>query len=85
MIILLSGDGKYNLEEEDLEQIFEEGRKLFSLLKEGKYEEFSLTMKNLHEFVKKKGKPVDVFKNADVIIPPVKSSPKDIKEIFGLE
>jgi len=84
MIILLSGDGKYYLEGEDLEHVFLEGRKLFSLLKQGKYEEFSLLLKDLHRFVKEKGKPVDILKVADIIIPPAKSNPFIMKEIFML-
>lgn len=85
MIILLSGNGKYSLDGENLERVFEKGRKLFLLLKEQKYEEFSLTLKEVHEFVEKNGKSVEMLKNADIIIPPVKFNPQQIREIFGLE
>jgi len=84
MIVLLSGDGKYYLDGDDLEHIFLEGRRLFSLLKEKKFEEFSLSLIDLHEFVKKKGKPVDILKTADIIIPPAKSDPSLMNDLFML-
>lgn len=84
MIVLLSGNGKYYLDGENLEHIFEEGRRLFHLLKDGKFDEFSSSLTNLHKFIKTKGKPIEVLKTADIIIPPTTSNPSLMKEIFGL-
>lgn len=84
MIVLLSGDGKYYLDGKDLEHVFTEGRRLFSLLKEKKFEEFSLLLADLHEFVRKKGSPVEILKTADIIIPSVKSNPSLMNELFTL-
>lgn len=83
MIVLLSGCGKFFIEDEFADFIIREGCRLFSLLSENKLEEFSLTLKNLHEFIKKIGKPVSILKNADIIIPPVDLDPEDIKNILS--
>ncbi|MCX8142612.1 MAG: hypothetical protein N3F04_07610, partial [Candidatus Nezhaarchaeota archaeon] len=79
-----SGDGKYYLDGEALEHVFVEGRRLFSLLKEKKFEEFSSSLADLHEFVKKKGIPVEILKTADIIIPHINSNPSLLKELFML-
>ncbi|MDH5806690.1 MAG: hypothetical protein QXW62_02080 [Candidatus Methanomethylicaceae archaeon] len=84
MIVLLSGCGKFSIDDESIDFIIEEGSRLFSLLSENKFEEFSLALKNLHEFIKKIGKPVSILKNADIVIPPIDINPEDFKNILGL-
>jgi hypothetical protein len=70
MIVLISGDGKYSLEGADLETVMDCGRQLYALLKEGNFREFSAGLRELHDIVKRRGKPVDIFRVVDVIIPP---------------
>ncbi|MCS7097578.1 MAG: hypothetical protein NZ922_01155 [Candidatus Methanomethyliaceae archaeon] len=84
MIVLLSGYGKFFIEDELTDFIIKEGCRLFSLLSENKFEEFSLALRNLHEYVKKIGKPVSILKNADIIIPPLDTDPEDIKSVLGI-
>lgn len=85
MIILLSGDSKYLVNGKDLDTVLETGRQLFILLKEGKDEDFTNTLKELHQFVQKTGKPVEIYRSADVIIPPIKSDPRIIKSVLGIQ
>jgi len=85
MIILLSGDGKYSVEGKDLDAVLETGRTLFSLLKEDKDEEFSRTLREIHRFVRGKGTPVEIYRSADVIIPPLDCDPKVMKSVLGIQ
>jgi hypothetical protein len=84
MIILLSGDGKYSMEGADLESVLESGRRLYLLLKGESYEEFALSLSQLHSFVKANGKHVEILRNADVIIPPLSCDPRILGSIMGL-
>lgn len=84
MIILLSGDSKYSVNGKDLDAVLEAGRELFILLKEGKDKDFNHTLKEIHKFVQMNGKLVEIYRSADVIIPPVKSDPKVIKSVLGI-
>lgn len=84
MIVLLSGYGKFFIEEKFIDFIIEEGCRLFSLLSENKFEEFSLALRNLHEYVKKIGKPVSILKSADIVIPPLDTNPEDLKSVLGI-
>jgi len=85
LIILLSGDGKYSLSGEDLEEALERGRMLFKLLKENRMEDFSNELSDLHSFVKERGHSVEIFRNAEVIIPPIKCDPQAIHSIMGFQ
>lgn len=85
MIVLLSGDGKYSLEGKDLDTVLETGRTLFSLLKQDKDEEFSRTLREIHRFVRGKGTLVEIYRSADVIIPPLEVDPKVMKSVLGIK
>ncbi|MGA2573797.1 MAG: hypothetical protein ABSF36_06295 [Candidatus Methanomethylicaceae archaeon] len=85
MIILLSGDGKFLLEGKSLDTALESGRQLFSLLREDRIQEFSEALDELHSFVKQKGQPVEIYHNADIIVPPVKCDPRTIQSIMGFQ
>jgi len=85
LIILLSGDSKYSVNGKDLDAVLETGRKLFILLKEGKDEDFTHTLGEIHKFVQMKGKPVEIYRSADMIIPPIKSDPKVMKSVLGIQ
>jgi hypothetical protein len=80
--ILLSGNGKFILDIKYKDFIIEEGRKLFNMLKENKFEEFLISLRELHEFIKKNGRPTEVLKEVDIIIPPLNINPEDLKKIF---
>jgi hypothetical protein len=82
IIVLLSGDNKFALDIKYKNFIIEEGKKLFNMLKESRLEDFSRSLKELHEFIKKNGKPIDVLRGADIIIPPLNIDPQDLREIF---
>ena len=87
MIILLSGNGKYSLEGTFLFTVEDAGKTLFSLLMEGEEndQEFTSKLIELHEFVKKNGIPVEVYKNADLILPPLHSNPGTMRAMLGLQ
>jgi hypothetical protein len=85
LIILLSGDGKFLLEGKNLDTALESGRQLFSLLREDRIQEFSEALDELHSFVKQKGQPVEIYHNADIIVPPVKCDPRTIQSIMRLQ
>lgn len=85
LIILLSGDGKFLLEGKSLDTALESGRQLFSLLREDRIQEFSEALDELHSFVKQKGQPVEIYHNADIIVPPVKCDPRTIQSIMGFQ
>jgi len=85
LIVLLSGDGKYSLEGKDLDTVLETGRTLFSLLKQDKDEEFSRTLREIHRFVRGKGTLVEIYRSADVIIPPLEVDPKVMKSVLGIK
>jgi len=73
------------VEGEDLDRVLETGRRLFSLLKEDKDEEFSRTLREIHRFVRGKGMPVEVYRSADIIIPPAECDPKVMKSVLGIQ
>jgi hypothetical protein len=85
LIILLSGDGKFSLEGKNLDAALKSGRQLFSLLKEDRFQEFSETLDQLYSFVKQNGQPVEIYHNADIIVPPVKCDPRTIQSIMGFQ
>jgi hypothetical protein len=85
LIVLLSGNGKYAMEGKDLDRVLETGRGLFSLLKEDKDEEFSRSLREVHRFVRGKGTPVEIYRIAGVIIPPVECDPKVMKGVLGIQ
>lgn len=85
MIILLSGEGKYSLEGQELDAVLESGRRLYLLLKEARYDEFSQSLSQLHSYVTAKGKQVEILRNADIIVPPLGCDPRVIGSIMGLQ
>ena len=85
MIILLSGDGKYLLEGNEVETVLNAGRNLYSYIRDDRFQDFLKTLKELHEFVKAKGSPVEIFRPADLIIPPVDCDPRLIQLSLGLQ
>ena len=85
MIILLSGDGKYLLEETELDAVQVVGKLLFSLLGRGDDQEYERKLGELHEFIKKNGTPVEVYKNADLIVPPLLCDPVTMRSMLGLQ
>jgi hypothetical protein len=85
MIILLSGAGKYSLEGKELDTVLESGRRLYLLLKEERYDEFSRSLSQLHSFVMANGKQVEILRNTDVIIPPLSCDPRILGSIMGLQ
>lgn len=85
LIILLSGNGKFLLEGKNLEAALESGRQLFRLLKEDRLQEFSEVIDELHSFVKQNGRQVEIYYNADIIVPPVKCDPRIIQSIMGFQ
>ena len=85
MIVLISGDGKYMVEGESVDNIMENGRRLFALLKESNYEEFSTSLKKLHEFVKESGREVEIYRPAEIILPPIGCDPRLVQALFGFQ
>ncbi|GEM_PF-1110273 len=85
MIVLLSGEGKYSLEERDTERLLEIGKELYHLLSEGRDREFALRLGELHAFVKRKGKKVEIFRLTDIVIPPADVDPAMMERIFGFQ
>ena len=82
IIVLLSGDNKFALDIKYKDFIIEEGKKLFNMLKENQLEDFLKSLRELHEFIKKNGRPTDILRRADIIIPPLNINPEDLREIF---
>lgn len=85
MIILLSGDGKYSVEGQDLDETLESGRQLYLLLKAEKYEEFAQSLSQLHSYVRTRGRQVEILRSADIIIPPLTCDPRVLGSIMGLQ
>jgi len=85
MIVLLSGKGKYSLDGKELDTVLESGRRLYLLLKEERYDEFSRSLTQLHSYVTANGKQVEILRNADVIVPPLSCDPRIIGSIMGLQ
>jgi len=85
LIVLLSGDGKYSLEGDDLEEVLTRGRTLYSSLKDDRTDEFETRLLELREFVRKKGRPVEIFRGAEIIIPPANCSPEILRSVLGLQ
>jgi hypothetical protein len=85
LIVLLSGNGKYLLEGDDVEAVLEAGRNLYSLVRDDRGYEFHKTLSELHDFVKTKGTPVEIFRPVDFIIPPPDCDPQIIRQAFGLQ
>jgi hypothetical protein len=85
LIILLSGDGKYNLQNNDIEAVLDSGRSLYSCVRDDRFQDFYRILKELHEFVKAKGTPVEIFRPADLIIPPLNCDPRLVQLSFGLQ
>lgn len=85
MIVLISGDGKYSIEGSDLDEVLERGRGLYALLKESRFGEFSPALRELHDIVRQRGKPVEIFRVVDVIIPPADCDPQLMSQMMGLQ
>lgn len=85
MIVLISGNGKYAVEGEDLDSLMKDGRVLFDLLKKSNYEEFTYCLNRLHEFVKKHGKVTEIYRPADIILPPLNCDPRIVQTLMGIQ
>uniref|UniRef100_A0A7C3F6C0 Uncharacterized protein n=1 Tax=Candidatus Methanomethylicus mesodigestus TaxID=1867258 RepID=A0A7C3F6C0_9CREN len=84
LIVLVSGKGKYFANKEQYDRIETEGKALFQLLKEKKDVEFSKNLKALHEYIVGECRQVEVFRNAELIVPPVTCDPARLREVMGI-
>jgi hypothetical protein len=85
MIVLLSGEGKYSLDGKELDTVLESGRRLYLLLKEERYDEFSHSLSQLHSYVIANGKQVEILRVADVVVPPLNCDPRIMGSIMGVQ
>ena len=85
MIVLLSGDGKYLLKDNDIEAVLETGRNLYSFVRDNRDQDFLKALTELHGFVRTKGRPVEIFRPVDFIIPPIDCDPRIIRLSFGIQ
>jgi hypothetical protein len=85
MIVLLSGEGKYSLDGKELDTVLKSGRRLYLLLKEERYDEFSHSLSQLHSYVIANGKQVEILRVADVVVPPLNCDPRIMGSIMGVQ
>ena len=83
--MLLSGDTKYLLERADFDHVQQIGKDLYLLLSDRKDSEYFDRLSALHAFVKEKGTLIEAYKNANIIIPPIKSEPNTMRNILGIQ
>jgi hypothetical protein len=50
-----------------------------------KYDEYLSSLQSLHELVKKAGKEVEIFRPAEIILPPVDCDPTLVQTLFGIQ
>lgn len=72
------------MEGKELDTVLESGRRLYLLLKEERYGEFSEALSQLHSYVMANGKQVEIIRSADIVVPPANCDPRVIGSIMGL-
>ena len=72
MIVRLMGEGQYELDQKNLDEINKIDNEIVKIVNKGDEKTFKIQYKKLTEIVRKKGTPLanEILKPSDVIIPP---------------
>jgi hypothetical protein len=72
MIVRISGEGQYRLEDADCERLTELEKNVISIVEGGSEEGFDDAFRQLLDYVRSKGTPLgdDELDSSDVILPP---------------
>lgn len=87
MIVRLMGEGQYELDKKQLDEVNEIDNNIVRIVNRGDEKTFKTEFKKLTDLVRKKGKkiPDDIIKPSEVIIPPADLTFEEAKKIFSGE
>ncbi|MCE8428058.1 MAG: hypothetical protein J5U19_06710 [Candidatus Methanoperedens sp.] len=84
MIVRLMGEGQFELDKKNLDEVNKIDNDIVKIVGRGDEKAFKMQYKKLVEIVQKKGKPIaqEVLKPSDIIIPPADLTFEEAKQIF---
>ena len=84
MIVRLMGEGQFELEQKNLDEVNKIDNEIVKIVGKGDEKAFEIQYKKLVDIVRKKGKPIsnEVLKPSEVIIPPGDLTFEEAKQIF---
>ncbi len=84
MIVRLMGEGQYELDKKQVDELNKIDNNIVRIVKKGDEKAYKVEIKKLSDYVKTKGKLIadDVLKPSELVIPPEDLTLEEAKQIF---